>query len=80
MTAQRLGACRRAGFSTRPVTRTRSCSPVGSTAAQPYRWICSRVRATAVRQRMADARTRHHAWIRRHGTDLPEVAEWSWNA
>ncbi|MEU3892105.1 phosphoketolase family protein [Streptomyces sp. NPDC029041] len=38
------------------------------------------VRATAVRQRMADARTRHHAWIREHGTDLPEVAEWSWNA
>ncbi|MET9763315.1 phosphoketolase family protein [Streptomyces sp. NPDC006372] len=38
------------------------------------------VRATAVRQRMADARTRHHAWIREHGTDLPEVAEWTWNA
>ncbi|MFH9067267.1 phosphoketolase [Streptomyces coeruleorubidus] len=38
------------------------------------------VRATAVRQRMADARTRHHAWIREHGTDLPEVAEWNWNA
>ncbi|MGI5424411.1 phosphoketolase family protein [Streptomyces sp. CA-179760] len=38
------------------------------------------VRATAVRQRMADARTRHHAWIREYGTDLPEVAEWTWNA
>ncbi|MFI5662524.1 phosphoketolase [Streptomyces sp. NPDC051684] len=36
------------------------------------------VRATAVRQTMADARTRHHAWIREHGTDLPEVANWSW--
>ncbi|MER6090967.1 phosphoketolase family protein [Streptomyces bluensis] len=36
------------------------------------------VRAAAVRQRMADARTRHHAWIREHGTDLPEVAEWTW--
>ena len=36
------------------------------------------VRAAAVRQRMQDARTRHHAWIREHGTDLPEVAEWSW--
>ncbi|MFH8565556.1 phosphoketolase [Streptomyces sp. NPDC017988] len=36
------------------------------------------VRATAVRQAMADARTRHHAWIREHGTDLPEVAEWTW--
>ncbi|MFI1398686.1 phosphoketolase [Streptomyces sp. NPDC020681] len=36
------------------------------------------VRAAAVRQRMADARTRHHAWIREHGTDLPEVADWTW--
>lgn len=38
------------------------------------------VRAGAVRQAMADARTRHRAWIRAHGTDLPEVAEWSWNS
>ncbi|MFJ9804505.1 phosphoketolase family protein [Streptomyces wuyuanensis] len=36
-------------------------------------------RAVAVRQSMADARTRHHAWIREHGVDLPEVAEWSWS-
>ncbi|MFJ8948744.1 phosphoketolase [Streptomyces sp. NPDC102381] len=36
------------------------------------------VRATAVRQTMADARTRHRAWIREYGTDLPEVANWSW--
>ncbi|WP_306317392.1 MULTISPECIES: phosphoketolase [unclassified Streptomyces] len=36
------------------------------------------VRAAAVRQTMADARTRHAAWIREHGTDLPEVANWSW--
>ncbi|MFH8571967.1 phosphoketolase [Streptomyces sp. NPDC017993] len=36
------------------------------------------VRAVALRQEMADARTRHHAWIREHGTDLPEVADWSW--
>ncbi|MFJ9173268.1 phosphoketolase [Streptomyces sp. NPDC102360] len=36
------------------------------------------VRAAAVRQTMADARTRHSAWIREHGTDLPEVANWSW--
>ncbi|MFD4585393.1 phosphoketolase [Streptomyces sp. NPDC058434] len=35
-------------------------------------------RAVAVRQAMADARTRHHAWIREHGVDMPEVAEWSW--
>ncbi|MGX1494092.1 phosphoketolase family protein [Streptomyces tendae] len=38
------------------------------------------VRAAAVRQAMMDARTRHHVWIREHGTDLPEVADWSWNA
>ncbi|MFJ8588872.1 phosphoketolase [Streptomyces sp. NPDC093595] len=36
------------------------------------------VRATAVRQAMADTRTRHHAWIREHGTDMPEVADWTW--
>lgn len=37
------------------------------------------VRAATVRQHMADTRTRHHAWIREQGTDLPEVADWSWN-
>ncbi|MGW1148715.1 phosphoketolase family protein [Streptomyces sp. NPDC002454] len=37
------------------------------------------VRAVALRQAMADVRTRHHAWIRVHGTDLPEVAEWTWS-
>lgn len=37
------------------------------------------VRAAAVRQAMADVRTRHHAWIREHGTDLPEVEEWTWS-
>ncbi|MCT9008721.1 phosphoketolase family protein [Streptomyces rhizosphaerihabitans] len=36
------------------------------------------VRAAAVRQKMADARSRHHIWIREHGTDLPEVADWTW--
>ncbi|MFI9626052.1 phosphoketolase [Streptomyces sp. NPDC052042] len=36
------------------------------------------VRAAAVRQAMADTRTRHHAWIREHGVDLPEVSEWTW--
>lgn len=36
------------------------------------------VRAVAVRQAMADVRSRHHAWIREHGTDLPEVADWKW--
>ncbi|HEY9329300.1 MAG TPA: phosphoketolase family protein [Streptomyces sp.] len=36
------------------------------------------VRAAGVRQEMADTRTRHHDWIRAHGTDLPEVADWAW--
>ncbi|MDG9684155.1 phosphoketolase family protein [Streptomyces sp. DH18] len=36
------------------------------------------VRAVAVRQEMADVRTRHHAHIREHGTDLPEVVDWTW--
>ncbi|MFH8983512.1 phosphoketolase family protein [Streptomyces varsoviensis] len=36
------------------------------------------VRATGVRQTMADVRARHHDWIREHGTDLPEVADWRW--
>jgi hypothetical protein len=37
------------------------------------------VHAAAVRPRMSDVRTRHRAWIREHGTDLPEVAEWTWS-
>ena len=37
------------------------------------------VQANAVRQAMEDVRTRHHSWIREHGTDLPEVADWSWS-
>ncbi|RPK68791.1 Xylulose-5-phosphate phosphoketolase [Streptomyces sp. ADI96-02] len=37
------------------------------------------VRALAVRQAMADVRTRHHAWIREHGVDLPEVTDWKWS-
>ncbi|MFJ5277531.1 phosphoketolase [Streptomyces parvulus] len=36
------------------------------------------VRAADVRQRMADARLRHHDWIREHGVDLPEIADWTW--
>ncbi|WP_405783436.1 phosphoketolase [Streptomyces sp. NBC_00859] len=36
------------------------------------------VRATHARQAMEDARLRHHSWIREHGTDLPEVADWTW--
>ncbi|XVV00368.1 phosphoketolase family protein [Actinosynnema sp. CA-248983] len=34
--------------------------------------------AALLRQRMQDQRTRHHAWIREHGEDLPEVREWAW--
>jgi xylulose-5-phosphate/fructose-6-phosphate phosphoketolase len=37
------------------------------------------VRAAGVRQTMADARSRHHDWIRAHGTDLPEVTDWTWS-
>ncbi len=37
------------------------------------------VRAVGVRQVMADARIRHHAFIRERRTDLSEVADWSWN-
>ncbi|WP_405621791.1 phosphoketolase family protein [Streptomyces sp. NBC_01511] len=36
------------------------------------------VLAAGVRQTMVDTRTRHHSWIREHGVDLPEVADWSW--
>ncbi|WP_255946317.1 phosphoketolase family protein [Streptomyces odontomachi] len=36
------------------------------------------VRAAPVRQQMQDVRLRHHAWIREHGNDLPEVADWAW--
>ena len=38
------------------------------------------VRAADVRQRMDGVRLRHAGWIREHGTDLPEVADWSWTA
>jgi xylulose-5-phosphate/fructose-6-phosphate phosphoketolase len=36
------------------------------------------VRAAVVRQQMVDTRQRHHDWIRAHGTDLPEVTDWTW--
>ncbi len=35
-------------------------------------------RAARLRQHMQDQRTRHHAWIREHGEDLPEVRGWTW--
>lgn len=37
-------------------------------------------RAAGLRQEMADQRLRHHAWIRAHGTDLPEITDWTWPA
>jgi xylulose-5-phosphate/fructose-6-phosphate phosphoketolase len=27
---------------------------------------------------MTDARTRHRAYIREHGEDMPEVRDWTW--
>jgi xylulose-5-phosphate/fructose-6-phosphate phosphoketolase len=35
-------------------------------------------RAARLRQLMTDTRTRHWAWTRQHGEDLPEVANWTW--
>ncbi len=37
------------------------------------------IRAATVRQHMQDTRLRHHDWIREHGVDLPEVADWTWD-
>jgi xylulose-5-phosphate/fructose-6-phosphate phosphoketolase len=36
--------------------------------------------AAWLRQQMVDTRARHHAWVRQHGEDLPEVANWTWAA
>jgi xylulose-5-phosphate/fructose-6-phosphate phosphoketolase len=35
-------------------------------------------RAGQLRQQMVDTRTRHRAWTREHGEDLPEVSNWTW--
>ena len=37
-------------------------------------------RAAWLRQQMADTRTRHRAYVREHGEDLPEVRDWAWPA
>ncbi|MFE7744672.1 phosphoketolase [Nocardia sp. NPDC057455] len=37
-----------------------------------------RERAAGLRQEMVDARWTARAWTREHGTDIPEVADWSW--
>jgi xylulose-5-phosphate/fructose-6-phosphate phosphoketolase len=34
--------------------------------------------AAWLRQQMVDTRARHHAWVREHGEDLPEVQNWAW--
>ncbi len=36
--------------------------------------------AAWLRQLMVDTRTRHWAWTREHGEDLPEVANWAWHS
>ena len=38
------------------------------------------VTGAPVRQAMEDIRLRHQAWIRAHGTDLPEVTDWTWQS
>jgi xylulose-5-phosphate/fructose-6-phosphate phosphoketolase len=35
-------------------------------------------RAAVVRQQMVDKRAVHHRYVREHGEDLPEVADWTW--
>ena len=35
-------------------------------------------RAGELRQQMVDTRSRHRAWTREHGEDLPEVTNWRW--
>jgi xylulose-5-phosphate/fructose-6-phosphate phosphoketolase len=37
-----------------------------------------RSRAAGLRQEMVDTRLRARTWTRKHGVDLPEVAEWVW--
>jgi len=34
--------------------------------------------AAWLRQEMVDTRSRHWAWTREHGEDLPEVRDWAW--
>ncbi len=36
--------------------------------------------AGGLRQQMADTLSRHWAWTREHGEDLPEVRDWAWPA
>ncbi len=36
------------------------------------------VRAARLRDHMQDQLAKHHAYVREHGEDMPEVANWSW--
>ncbi len=36
-------------------------------------------RAGQLRQKMVDTRSRHRAWTREYGEDLPEVRDWTWS-
>jgi xylulose-5-phosphate/fructose-6-phosphate phosphoketolase len=36
------------------------------------------VRAARLRDRMCDELAKHHAYVREHGEDMPEVASWAW--
>jgi xylulose-5-phosphate/fructose-6-phosphate phosphoketolase len=35
-------------------------------------------RGAQLRQRMVDTRSRHRAWVREYGEDMPEVSNWRW--
>ena len=36
-------------------------------------------RAAGVAELMREKRERHHAYVREHGEDMPEVRDWRWN-
>jgi len=36
--------------------------------------------AAWLRQQMVDTRARHHAYVREHGEDMPEVSNWTWGS
>jgi xylulose-5-phosphate/fructose-6-phosphate phosphoketolase len=36
------------------------------------------MRAARLRQQMVDKRTEHRLYVREHGEDMPEVADWVW--
>ncbi len=38
------------------------------------------VRAAELREKMLDELAKHHDYVREHGVDMPEVADWAWPA